>query len=301
MKKSTPCTRPTRNRSCAPRRIEPKAAVRRPRGVPVFRVLVAPEALSPIRPARGEVFNALYVSFARQSDVYFTLEVYFAKMDQLTLTTLARQIVENEILLNWRFHGLLLLLVFVAASGASFLTSYFKNRGKSFATKVDFDSLLTQLKKTTEVAEKIRSEISREEWALKEFKTLRRTKLEELMLAVFATHHWLDKERASSLFGGEKNAGPEPATKVSLISGLYFPELAIETVVFHKCFLAYQGWLTASSEKLINSKHDLALHKVALEEAVAGFTTVYQPLLDATFALETKAREVMKNIFGTNF
>ena len=219
-------------------------------------------------------------------------------MDTEPVKAIAAQISQDEFVVNWKFHLLSLLLIFVASGLGSLATSYFKSRGKHLATKADFDSLLTQLKTTTSVAEKIKAEVSREDWTLREIKTLRRLKLEELMIAVLDTQNWLEKERSYVLYGGATNTEREPATRAKLISALYFPEMQQEIGAFYAAFLAYSTWMIEHKGRLLQVQSNVEQHRRVLAEAGASFPAVYQPLLTTSRALEVKAREVMSDIFG---
>ena len=58
----------------------------------------------------------------------------------------------------------LYLLAFVATFVGSYSGSYAKHKAENLATKEDFDELLSQVKKTTEETEKIKTDISRASW-----------------------------------------------------------------------------------------------------------------------------------------
>ena len=223
-------------------------------------------------------------------------------MDQSTVATIAREIVENQFLFNWKYYLVLVVVMFLVVAATNFFSAYFKGRGSSFATKADFDELLNQLRKTTETTESIKRTISHEDWSIREFKTIRRAKLEELMVALYEAHHWLEKERGSSLFAENGNETPDPMYRVNIIAGLYFPELKAEILVFQSAFLAYQSWLVESKGLLLPLKlTDPAKYTATLPSVVANFPNVYQPLLTATTAVEDSARKIMREILGVDF
>lgn len=82
-------------------------------------------------------------------------------MDTNLIREIASQIVSEQLLGNWKFWGVFLLVTFLSGTTASFLVSYLKKRGQNFATKADFDDLLEQLKTTISETETIKIKISR--------------------------------------------------------------------------------------------------------------------------------------------
>ncbi len=133
-------------------------------------------------------------------------------MDTVTIAAIAKQIVDEELLLNWKFYLVLVVVTFIATGISSFAISYFKSRGRHFATKTDFRELLDQLRQTTEATESIKQSLSRSDWVVREFKTLRCIKLEELLSAVYETHHWLAQRRGEALFSRAAVTDPDLAS-----------------------------------------------------------------------------------------
>lgn len=223
-------------------------------------------------------------------------------MDASTVAAIAQKIVEDQFLLNWKFYLIQLGIVLLAVAAANFLSAYFKGRGASLATKADFDELLRQLRATTETTESIRRTISHEDWSIREFKMLRRSKLEELMLALYDAHHWLAKERNASLYAEPANETADPMNRVKVIAGLYFPELHVEILQFQTAYWAYQSWANDAKAKLLPLRlTNPDQYVVELPLVVANYSHVYQPLLLATTVAEQKARVVMKEVIGVDF
>jgi hypothetical protein len=73
-------------------------------------------------------------------------------MDPLLLEKLVREIVQNEIIGNWLYWLLLLLVAFVAGSLGTYVTAYFKKRAEDQAT-------LQALEKITRTVEEVKSEL----------------------------------------------------------------------------------------------------------------------------------------------
>jgi hypothetical protein len=98
---------------------------------------------------------------------------------------IAEAIFRDQLLLNWRFYVLIGSFSFIAGMGGSFATSYLKKRGETFATKADMKEILRQLSVTTRLTEEVRSAVSLADWTTKEWQTIRRLKLEELLSAAY--------------------------------------------------------------------------------------------------------------------
>jgi hypothetical protein len=221
-------------------------------------------------------------------------------VDATTVAAIAKQIVDNELLLNWKFYLALLAVTFLASGVSSFVFCYFKARGQNLATKADFEELLNQLRRTTEAAESIKQSLSHQDWVIREFKTLRRTKLEELLNAVFEAHHWLDQRRDEALFSGTAVTNADPFNRVQVIGGLYFPELSQELSELKMAYLQYEHWLLDSQGKVSPAKimNDANAYGAALKDAKEGFKNIHEPLLKRTAALEDKAKGLMGEILG---
>ncbi len=223
-------------------------------------------------------------------------------MDAAAIEAIAKQVVNGGLILNWKFYLALFSITVIAGSLSSCVTSYFRSRGEHFATKADFGELLDQVRQTTETTESIKRSLSYSDWAMREFRTLRRIKLEELLNAVYETDHWLDQRKNAALFDEASVSSPDPSKRVEIIGGLYFPELKDELATCSLAFIAYQEWLIKSKEKVMLAKlgPDAAAHGVALDEAVKGFLGVYKPLSDSMSALEAKARGLMREVLGVD-
>lgn len=163
-------------------------------------------------------------------------------MSEALIREIAQQIFHEQILLNWKFYLIFMLLILVASCGSAFVASYFKKRGETYATKADFDELLNQLKQTTKSTEEIKIAVSHADWITKEWKTLRRIKLEELMATIYELSQWLSHEHDERLFNGVKNKEISPLWKAKTISDLYFPELSSAMLLLSSTLLAFQSW-----------------------------------------------------------
>ncbi len=148
-------------------------------------------------------------------------------MNESLIREVANQVVQQSLLQNWRLYVVLLALALLAICANALLRRYFEKRGELLATNADLQEILRQLKSTTEVAEQVRAAVSHADWAAREWKTIRRIKLEELVEVSLSLEAWLDEQRSAWFFPGEKACGGRsPTDRVSMLSALYFPELA---------------------------------------------------------------------------
>jgi hypothetical protein len=145
-------------------------------------------------------------------------------MDEIQLAEIARQIVEGEILYSWRFYLIFFCLAFLATAASSFLVPYFRTRGKRYATKADFDSLLNELRETTKATEGIKQEISHGTWIKQRNWELRR----ETYLKLVAKFHKLqaiDGLRLAELDAANRQSVPEQyAQFIQRITGEHFDQ-----------------------------------------------------------------------------
>lgn len=85
-------------------------------------------------------------------------------MNTNLIQDIAHQIVQEQILTNWRYYLMLLSLALVSGAIGAFVSSYFKTRGANLATKADFENLLSQIRETTTVTEQIKTQVSHSSW-----------------------------------------------------------------------------------------------------------------------------------------
>ena len=111
-------------------------------------------------------------------------------MNDAILQRLATEIANQTVLKSWPFYILLLAFVFVGTAIGSFLRGRFTKRGEIAATKADFDEIKRQLGETTRTAKSVELALTHSDWLRKEQNTLRRAKLEQLLVAAFGLSSW---------------------------------------------------------------------------------------------------------------
>lgn len=212
-------------------------------------------------------------------------------MDKGLLEEIAKQIVKQEILGNWGIICLFVALTFVTTAAASFFASYFRSRGANLATKADLDFLIEQQAKLRETTAKIEQTISHKDWTIKENKTLRRTKLEELLLAAHEMEAYLEKDKNEILFDGPPNDLKDPEHQVQILGALYFPEL--DKVI--------SAWLAASrTRQELFREISVELEKgdkaKVLEENTKRIGENFAAFWKTVKALDSEGRKLMADI-----
>jgi hypothetical protein len=158
----------------------------------------------------------------------------------------------------------------IATVVGSFLSEYFKTKGKTLATKADFDELQRQLAKQTEAVETIKSEISRRDWAQREWQNLPRTKIEALIEKMHDCGEFLEKHGAAAR-RAESLTDRDPLNELSTIATLYFPELSNE---------ADKYTITCREMLVENSRLALELKKTDDDKANSRAYSAYKLKLD---------------------
>jgi hypothetical protein len=101
---------------------------------------------------------------------------------------------------------------------------HLRTRGKNLAIlKGGFDNPQAQLPGKTATVETDKGAIGQEDWRTREWATLRRTKLEKLLIRVHDCEHFADQLRNTTL--KEHLEQRDPLSELEVITTLYFPEL----------------------------------------------------------------------------
>ena len=221
-------------------------------------------------------------------------------MTETLLRELVEQIFREQLLLNWRFYALLVAVSLVAAFSSAFLVAYVRKRAETYATKADLSELIEQLRVTTDAAEQVKAAIAHADWSNREWKTLRRIKLEEIFSAAYDVRHWLDQDMDARFFNGNKPSEKSPIWRLELISRLYFPELTSETQKLGLVHYQYTQWMINIQSNLLQCGNDLVKRQAVFDGMKADLKGHHQALLDAISGMEKKVPVVMKEIVGTS-
>lgn len=204
--------------------------------------------------------------------------------------------VRGSLLENWRFYGLVAVVSLVAAVIGNFLSAYVRKRGEALATKADFEGLLDQLRTGTKATEDIKVAVQHSDWISREWKVVRRTKLEELLDNAYATEHWIDASRNRWFFQGPEESVSDPMDKVKRLCALYFPELKAEVLALSAATSAAVEWILKTATQLAAAGSDVAARQRIMDAGLPSWATHYGAVIRAISQLEEKATDLMARI-----
>lgn len=117
--------------------------------------------------------------------------------------------------------SLFTVTIILVATGffGAYCGAYLIKKAETRAINEDFDNIVTQLATQTEVTKKIESEISHNNWLNQEWKTIRRTKLEDLLTSLYELRQLMledDKKRQLLFLDIKKNEPREEKLRLML-------------------------------------------------------------------------------------
>lgn len=160
------------------------------------------------------------------------------KLSPNDLGALARAIADESLANDWRFYALWGLVTLVTAAIGAYAGAYLRKRGEVAGIRADFQALTQQLRENTRITEQVRTDFAHQDWATREWKTLRRVKAEELLNEVRQAMHWFKEQGENHLFR-ELKLFHETGEKIHTLALLYFPEA--EVPVLHFAMLLEEG------------------------------------------------------------
>lgn len=219
-------------------------------------------------------------------------------MQHEVIRDLAQAIVSEALLGNWRFWLPLLSLTGVVAALGAFGGSFLRKRGETAAIKRDLDELLTQLRQTTAVATETKTAIERIDWLDREWRKVRREKLEQLLAAVYDLETWLDHMKDKWLHADEAKAEPRAIERVKLLATLYFPELATVAEDAWKAHVSAYQYILEAGSPAGGAVLDKSAERYgeALDAFTAGWPEKYLQVRTAVASLESEASMLMQKI-----
>lgn len=230
------------------------------------------------------------------------------------IAELARQIQSGLLWAQWPLYLLMVAIAIAVTYFGKGMSSYAAKTWEIAAIKDQFEEVLKQLKTTTETVAKVNTEIAHLDWAAREWKTIRRLKLEEMLKGVLDLKRWQDLHRDEKIFNSKTAANSSPQSDLEQIGLLYFPELNVEidllcqaSTEIHLLTLksgtevySAQRSLEIALAKNDNNEYALASNLLSgiVEEYTERFKPIYARQAVSALALQNKAQELLKNIMG---
>jgi len=152
-------------------------------------------------------------------------------MDTQLAAQIATEISKRLPTISWPIIAIQSAILLIVAIAGAYIGEYLRGRAKNLATKADFESLLQQLEQNTRLVERVRTEVGQQDWAQREWVTLRRLKLAELLNHAHGLVRYVES-REHSAMDGARNDNLYPREEIETISTLYFLELNIPVGAF---------------------------------------------------------------------
>ena len=204
-------------------------------------------------------------------------------MNDAAIALLANEILKQLIFQNWKIYLLMAAIWLLSFFIQKWILSYVSERGRAAGIAADFKTIIKNLEKTTDISKSIELKLSHEDWIAREYRVIRRTKLEELMLAVYATEAWSEKAITLTHHTEDFDVASSPITKVTMLALLYFPEMHD---VCDKLFSLHGALIISIMDariKLAPLKFEVDRWKIILDSKIASANERSNPAIDRCF------------------
>jgi len=217
----------------------------------------------------------------------------------------AEQIAASFVHQAWWVIGLSIAITGVCSYFAASWGAYARKRGETLATKADFAELAKQLAATTRLAEEVKLAVAHDDWVTREWKTLRRVKLEELCTAIASADNWLKTEQQrltvfQGIVSSSASMAPSPEPQIRQLIALYFPEMAGPVNLFLNRLLKMHIAMLDSWPVLASHPINSEAWQTANNQRTAKWSENYPHLLDEIGAIESKAAALLVKIMGNS-
>lgn len=217
-------------------------------------------------------------------------------MDSQLTQKFVEDIVNASVLGNWKYWLLLVAIVFVSTTAASYIAAYLARRGQNAADRIDRQAILDQLRATTAAAEQIRIDIQHADWAAKEWKTTRRTKLEAFYNQLYESKEWVEDYASIRIFAREKQEQPSPISKLEILCRIYLPELLGDVKLLTLTWSEMIVAVADASTALLQARENMAQRQVVFETFKAAWQPLYARSAQQIAAIELRVPEVLAAI-----
>jgi hypothetical protein len=183
-----------------------------------------------------------------------------------TIFDIAKLIAEGKVADDYQFFIILAVLALLTGLVVWFVAPYLGERGKLLAMAEKLEERLNDIRQTTEAAENVRTRIAHSDWTTKEYKTLLRNKLEQLMGAAYKTKSACEADaNFKQDTPGDKFTSKEPSLEVELLSAMYFRVIEIEVRNFIVAHTNFSIWLNNAQCKLAQQQLTVDHEEATLE------------------------------------
>lgn len=213
----------------------------------------------------------------------------------------AEAIVQQQLLLNWKFYVVLLCVGLVGGSAGYWIAPYLKKRAETLATKADMAEVLRQLSETTRTTEQVRLAVAHSDWAQREWRTTRRLKLEELLATAYSLDQWLNSQQERWMHGKQPTDETRPMDRLQLLATLYFPDLKVEADAVrtsHQNAYKYIVQVGSNAGKA-RLAANVDAYSTALDQFNNGWLPHYSQARAAIESLENSASKLMPSIVSS--
>ena len=192
-------------------------------------------------------------------------------MSESLIREIANEVLWDGLAQNWWTYAVLVALVAVSGVVSAFVTTYLRRRAEAFA---------------------------KSDWAEREWRTLRRIKLEELLTAMHEAMHRLDKEMDARFFNEPMPSDFSPIWKIEVLSTLYFPEIQSESNAFGLEFSKYRSWVVNVHADLYAAQQDAVRRRLVFDKRFPEMKEMRPRLLASAQLLTQSASKLMKVVTG---
>ena len=215
-------------------------------------------------------------------------------MNSELIREVAAAIVAEQILFNWQFYFLIAAVSLVVHVVGTAVGTYVGKRSETKAMAASLNEILRQLKATTEVAEGVRLQLAKADWMDKEWRTIRRVKLEELLATA---NQMVDGIPGAFSTEGDVTFAAD-GERLNLLCTLYFPDLrdvVSKVYVAHKeCAIHFME--NCSLWRAAYSANDLPATVLIYKSFGESRKPFFLALIEAKAALEKQAAQRMLEI-----
>lgn len=217
-------------------------------------------------------------------------------MTKEQISELAKAIANEDIIINWQFYVLIILLSFIGSYAGNFINSYAKKRGENLATKADIDEIKSQLASTTKITEKIKNDIEHQVWRKQQIETIKRNKLEEYLQYIYIAQESLSNDMNNQYFNTTKSVDSHAISKATMLQKLYFSELKETHSKCLKAHASFHTWLAEGLMELTQRQRDGEKTPIISDQHMEKYSDLLDELNKGTSLVEANAEAISEKL-----